>query len=175
MSREEGNQKNINGRIMAIRKDLFSGLLCNKNQVSWSISDLCHSIPVFVSCAAYILMRRLIVVITISPFRKIYGRNYARFAGHTRIAVNRGEKERKEGRNVIVVCWKIFSHFCSCLQFNLQLVIGQHHWINLNRVDQISVVAHNARQLDFANFLQLFGREWRRLIGQFIPETVAAP
>lgn len=57
---------------------------------------------------------------------------------------------------------------------HLQLMIGQNHRVDLNGIDQVGVVAHHARQFDFADFLQLLGRERRRLIGQFIPEAVAS-
>jgi hypothetical protein len=38
------------------------------------------------SVGAYILMRRVVLLIVISPFGKIYGRNDSGFAGYTGIA-----------------------------------------------------------------------------------------
>lgn len=57
---------------------------------------------------------------------------------------------------------------------NLQLVVGQHHWVDLNRVNQIGVVAHHARQFDLADFLELLGRERGRLVGELVPEAIAS-
>lgn len=53
-----------------------------------------------------------------------------------------------------------------------QFMIGEYHWVNLYGIDQIGVVAKHSRQFNLADFLQLFWCERRRLVWQFIPETV---
>lgn len=54
-------------------------------------------------------------------------------------------------------------------------MIGQHHRVDLDGVDQVGVVADDAAQLGLAHLLQLLGREGGRLVGQLVPEAIAAP
>lgn len=53
-------------------------------------------------------------------------------------------------------------------------MIGQDHRVYLGGVNQVGVVTNEARQLGLSHLLQLFGREGGRLIGQLVPEPIAA-
>jgi hypothetical protein len=79
-------ERNTNGRIMAIRKDHSPGLVVPRNTTRCSDPFLIYAVPLCFSVGAYILMRRVVLLIVISPFGKIYGRNDSGFAGYTGIA-----------------------------------------------------------------------------------------
>lgn len=75
----------------------------------------------------------------------------------------------------------VFGRKCRLISVNkagestpdLHFMIGQHHRVDLHRIDQIGVVADEPRQLGLADLLELFGREGRRLVRQFVPEPIA--
>ena len=54
-------------------------------------------------------------------------------------------------------------------------MIWQDHWVNLDSIDQIRVIANDPGQLGLSDLLQLLWREGRRLIRKLIPETISPP
>lgn len=54
-------------------------------------------------------------------------------------------------------------------------MIGQHHGVQLDGLDEVRVVAEDAGDASLADLLELSGAEGRRLVAQFVPEAIAAP
>lgn len=48
-------------------------------------------------------------------------------------------------------------------------MVGQHHGVQLHGVDDVGVVADDAREPRLPDLGQLFGRERRRLVGELVP------
>ena len=55
----------------------------------------------------------------------------------------------------------------------IDLVVGQHHRVHLDRLNVVGIVTEDSREADLANFGQLFEGEGRRPAGVLVPETVA--
>lgn len=100
----------------------------------------------------------------LGPFTKVNRWDDGTLAGHSRIA----ERMKEKTKNYNFVLKSPFtphhSHF----------MIWQHHGINLDGINQVRVIANDARQLGLAHLLQLLGRKGGRLIGQFVPEAIAS-
>ena len=52
-------------------------------------------------------------------------------------------------------------------------MIGHDEWVELDGLEQVRVVADDARHARLADDGQLLGREGRRLAAQFVPEAIA--
>lgn len=100
----------------------------------------------------------------LGPFTKVNRWDDGTLAGHSRIAERMKEKTKK-----LKSLFKILPH-----PYHSHFMIWQHHRINLDGVNQVRVIANDARQLGLAHLLQLLGRKGRRLIGQFVPEAIAS-
>lgn len=110
-------------------------------------------------CLTYIDRGVQALVAEVGPLAQIDGGYNAALAGHARIAMDKT---------------KVRSHQIRSAFFNSHFVIWQNHGIYLYGIDQVGVVANQTREFGLAYLLQLLGRKGRGLIGQLVPEAVAA-
>jgi len=57
----------------------------------------------------------------------------------------------------------------------IDLMVGQHHRVHLDRLNVVGVVAENPRKADLSNFRQLFEGEGGGPAAVLVPEAVSGP